>query len=554
MTGAKKKGTLSAIDGGKAKGESWGYPLAGDDWEQLLLWKHRPDGGKTLQSSLANVAAILRHAPSWAGCVGFNEAHGEIEFTAPPPFVDHEGPWRPREISDADEAMAAIWLEREWHLRAPTRTLHEALVAVATARSFNPITTYLSGLRWDGVRRLDTWLVTYCQAKDTAYVRGIGAAWMRQAVARAFEPGCPFYAALIFEGYQGRGKSSAFAILAGEHFLDDVVDLHSRDAAAQIRRAWIVEMAELSALRRSELEQTKAFLTRRTDRQRLAFRRNVTEMARRCVFAGSTNTTEYLHDATGNRRFWPVWVEAINLDALARDRDQLWAEAVASWRKGAGTNLPPELWEDAAEEQAERVESDPWEERTREHLKGLRETTITAALVSGTGIGLKLEQVTERESKRMGRILRACGWWPRQVRDSEDKGKRRTVFEPRSLSLVSCVSSPKSDPSEGVTEAEKTPLSVVSGVQSEFEAGAQNVGGAVNENSPVSQTTTDTTDTTDNSQNKASRAVTRSFGEERRRSDTSDKGAWERIYQEALASGQTEAGARAIADFEVGDG
>lgn len=439
MAGAKK---FKVIEGEGRRG----YPTNGDSWEEALLWRTSvgKDGSinRTLQPGLSNVYAILRNCPEWAGAVVFNDARGEIELVAPPPFVSAER-WRPQKTSDAIEVQTAIWLERTWHLRATPQQVNAAFQAIAASRKINPVVAYLESVRWDGVPRLDTWLTRYCGAEDKAYTRGVGAAWLRQGVARAMEPGCPFYGALILEGLQGRGKSTVFSILGGEYFTDDVADLHNKDAVAQVRRSWIVEFPELSAMRRSDIEATKAFLTRRTDQTRLAYARNPEAMARRCIFGGSTNSDAYLPDTTGNRRFWPVKVGGIDLAALAADRDQLWAEAVASWRAGAPANLPPELWAAAAEEQEERATDDVWEGAVARYIQTKSSTTAEDVLVDA--VGLKLEMIGNRERIRVGDVLRGLGWGRRLVRTVEGGKKgRRWVFEP--LSPVTDLESPSPTP------------------------------------------------------------------------------------------------------------
>lgn len=418
---------FKVVDGGNP------YPTNGDEWEENLIWKTSVsrigETVKTLTSGLANVYAILRNAPEWDGIIVYNDARGEVQLVAPPPFVDTEpGAWVPERLSLALRAKIVIWLERKWRLKVTTKMVGEAIEAIARSRVVNPVRDYLQGVKWDGVPRLNTWLVRYCGAEDTAYTRGVGAAWLRQGVARAFKPGSPFYGMLVLEGWQGKGKSTVFSILGGDYFTDDIVDLHNKDAVAQVRRSWVVELPELSAMRRSDLEATKAFLTRRTDNQRLAYREDPEAMARRCIFGGSTNRDAWLVDTTGNRRFWPVEIPSgatIDLEWLARDRDQLWAEARASWEAGEPANLPPELWGDAADEQSKRVMDDVWDATVANYLANRKQVTAVDVLIDA--IGLKLEQIGHRERIRVGEVLRRQGWLRRQDRSGQ---VRKWVFEP----------------------------------------------------------------------------------------------------------------------------
>jgi putative DNA primase/helicase len=188
---------------------------------------------------------------------------------------------------------------------------------------------------------------------------------MISAVARIMRPGAKVDHMLILEGPQGAKKSSALKVLAGEPwFTGELAEIGSKDAAQQMRGIWIIEIAELDAISRAEVSRIKAFLTRTTDRYRPPYERYVIEVPRQCVFAGSVNPDTYLRDETGNRRFWPLRCGSIDLNALRRDRDQLWAEAVARYREGAIWWLDePELIASAKAEQDQRYQADAWDSR-----------------------------------------------------------------------------------------------------------------------------------------------------------------------------------------------
>jgi len=395
-------------------------PPAAEDWRSVLVTRRGE-----VTSDLANVLAILEHDDAWRGRLRYNEARQQIE--------DGGRLW-----GDTDDTDAAVWLQRTWRLRARPEAVCQAVQAIASRHRHNPLADWLRGLRWDGVARLDTWLTRYAGAQDTSLARAIGAAWLRCAVARAICPGIKADAALVLEGAQGAGKSSIFSILGGEYFTDDVPALDSKDAALAVARAWIVELPELSAVARSLVEHTKAFVSRQTDRVRPPYGRALVEWPRRCVFGGTTNRSDYLRDETGNRRFWPVTVGATDLDALRADREQLLAEAVASWQVGGALALPPELWGAAAEEQAARVEVDPWEERVVSYLRGRAEVTCVEVLTSGLGLGLDLEKVGQREQNRVARVLVALGWLRCQVRR---EGRRVWVYRPPDPSPLDPVTS-----------------------------------------------------------------------------------------------------------------
>jgi predicted P-loop ATPase len=213
------------------------------------------------------------------------------------------------------------------------------------------------------VQRIDTWLSAYLGAEGTEYARAVGSRWLISAVARILRPGAKADCCLILEGQQGIRKSTALRTLAGEFFTDELADLGSKDAAMQTRGVWIIELSELDNLSHSEVARIKAFMSRTTDRFRPPYGMRLVESPRQCVFAGTVNHSTYLRDETGGRRFWPITCGRIDVEALVRDRDQLWAEAKARFDAGGVWWLDSEeLVRMASDEQTERYEGDPWEE------------------------------------------------------------------------------------------------------------------------------------------------------------------------------------------------
>ncbi len=230
---------------------------------------------------------------------------------------------------------AAEWLQRR-ELNVTPMTVGRSAGAVAREITVHPVRDHLGAITWDGVPRIEAWACRYLGAEDTAFNRSVGGLWLISAVARIFRPGVKADHMLVLEGPQGARKSTALKILAGEDwFTDELPDLGSKDAAMHMQGVWIIEIAEIDAIGKAEVSRIKAFLTRTTDRFRPPFGCYTIDVPRQCVFAGTVNPDTYLRDETGNRQFWPVRRGTIDIDALARDRDQLWAEAVARFRTGA---------------------------------------------------------------------------------------------------------------------------------------------------------------------------------------------------------------------------
>lgn len=297
---------------------------------------------------------------------------------------------------------------------------------------FDPVRDYLDGLRWDGIKRLDTWLIRYCRAKDTPLNKAIGRKMLVAGVRRVREPGCKFDYIIVLEGKQGVGKSTLLKVLAGEENFSDneILGLHKKEQQEAIQGVWIYEVAELEGLLKSEVTKIKLFATKTVDGARPAYGRSRVDRPRRCIFVATTNEDTYLRDTTGNRRFWPVDVGTIDLVGVKRDRDQLWAEAAAAEVSGEGLVIPQELWGDVAVQQEARMELDPWEDTLLPVLARLidRGKPIEGSFSEGADpngdpewrvstdhlltnvLGLPKERQHNNHTKRLAGIMRGLGW------------------------------------------------------------------------------------------------------------------------------------------------
>ena len=312
-----------------------------------------------------------------------------------------------------DAAVERLWLliDERFGFLAPKEFFWVVVGDAARRNLFHPVKDYLDNLKWDGKPRLDQWLITYANAKDTAYVRAVSAIPLIAAVRRVREPGCKFDEMLILEGAQGIDKSRALETLAirSEWFSDDLpLNADGKRVIEQTRGRWIVEAAELSGMRKADIEHLKAALSRQADRARLAFARQTTEKRREFIVVGTTNNDRYLKDLSGNRRFWPVAVEGFDIERLRRDRDQLWAEAAAREAGGESIRLDSRLWRDAAQEQNERTVDDPWIDIIAKLLGDLEGKLLAAD--AWTLVGITNGQQTQDHNNRLGMAMRQLGW------------------------------------------------------------------------------------------------------------------------------------------------
>lgn len=369
---------------------------------------------------IANAIALLRSASEWRGVLAYDSFTRRTMALAAPPWEARSNyryearPWASR-----DDVFSAEWLQHQG-VALSVQTVAEAVEAVAQDNTYHPVQDYLDGLAWDNYERLNEWVPTYLGTPNTEYARAVGERMLIGAVARIYEPGVKLDTMVVLEGRQGAGKSSAIKVLSQPWFSDELADLGSKDAAMQLRGTWMVELGELDAMSRSEAEAIKAFLSRSTDRYRPPYGRRVEEVPRSCVLVGSTNSSTYLKDETGARRFWPLATRRIDLDALARDRDQLWAEARRKYRRGKAWWLDSrELNAEAADEQAGRYQQDPWAERIAKYTAPLN--SVSVAEVLAHAIEKPTGQWTQADCNRVSRVLRSLDWCRRQVRTGDNR-------------------------------------------------------------------------------------------------------------------------------------
>jgi predicted P-loop ATPase len=259
--------------------------------------------------------------------------------------------------------------------------LADALKNECLDHAFDPVRDYLDSLQWDGVSRVDNWLTRYCRAADTPLNRAFGRKVLIAAVRRVRQPGCKFDFILVLEGDQGIGKSTLLRILTSEENFSDneILGLEKREQQEAVQGVWIYEIGELEGMRKADVTHTKLFASKTHDSARPAWGRSRVDRPRRCILIATTNDDTYLRDTTGNRRFWPVKVSRIDLDAVARDRDQIWAEAAVLEAQGEALAIGEEHWSAAAVQQKARRDHDPWEDLIATRLANTQKTYASHA-------------------------------------------------------------------------------------------------------------------------------------------------------------------------------
>jgi predicted P-loop ATPase len=312
-----------------------------------------------------------------------------------------------------DDALEVrLWLNTLTYFKfLPTREFFSTvLVDEAHSNTYHPVREYLNGLVWDATPRLDRWLIASAGAADTPFIQAVSAIVLIAAVRRVRQPGCKFDEILVLESPQGWNKSMMIEVLCpdatwfGNSFR---LTLSEKELIEQTAGKWLIEVPELSGMSGAEVEHLKALLSRGTDSSRLAYGRHRVDRPRQFIIVGTTNDTEYLRDMTGNRRFWPVQVQQVDLEAIRRDRDQLWAEAAAREAAAESIRLPEHLWQAAADEQEQRRVNDPWEDELKVWLAG---KTRESRREIFTWLGKDPAKATKLDGMRLRQVMERLGW------------------------------------------------------------------------------------------------------------------------------------------------
>jgi putative DNA primase/helicase len=338
------------------------------------LWLDELDLTKKglIKPSLANISLVLENDPQLKGAIAYNDFREELVRKAGTPWCECKNPVNGEPWRNEDDVQVKKFLEVNYKLSPQIARFTDAVSIAGYNNRFHPIKDYLESLKWDEKPRLDSLLTRYLGVVDNDYTSAVSRKILCAAVARIFEPGVKFDFVLILEGKQGKGKSTFIKTLGRHWFGDNISSFKGKDAVEGMQGVWIMELSELQAFGKAEIEHVKSFISRAEDRMRPAYARRVETFKRRCIFIGTTNDTEYLKDETGNRRFWPVQceIEKINISALEKEVDQLWAEAVAVWQKGEKLYLDKTEQEVIAqEEQSSRYADDVWKERIEHWLE-----------------------------------------------------------------------------------------------------------------------------------------------------------------------------------------
>lgn len=330
---------------------------ANEEWGETLEINSKGE----FKATIPNVEIILRNDPNLKGKLAFNEFTKQIECLGSTPWHKANAT---RQWEDGDDSSLRSYIEKVYGIHHSGKT-KDAIISVSIQNSYHPVRDYLKRLTWDGVPRIEQLFIKYLGVENTEVNRVATRKALTAAVARIMKPGCKFDYMLTLFGPQGVGKSALLKKLGGAWFSDSLISVTGKEAYEALQGVWLMEMAELAATRKAEVEAIKHFISKQTDRFRVAYGHYTQDFARQCIFIGTTNKVDFLRDETGGRRFWPMTVNPDNVEVkwsriTKQEIDQIWAEAKHFYDKGEDLYLEPELEKEMQDIQSKHTEESPY--------------------------------------------------------------------------------------------------------------------------------------------------------------------------------------------------
>lgn len=413
-----------------------------------LIWKKFPtklSDGKKMPNMLHNILVFMRHKSHYRELFRYDRFAGRLLLYKEPFYHGFtKEPFKIREINNTDISYIKAKMEVE-DLSPSEGNVFNAINTVAHENWINPPYDYFNDLKWDGIERLRSWLVTYLGADgDNDYLSAVGMCWLIAAIARIFNPGSKAENMLVLEGAQGLLKSTALKTLASigngydeeSYFCDTLTfsRIQEKDTVLITKGKLIIEFAELANLGKREVEEVKTWMSITHDEIRRPYDRNTEKFPRQFILAGSTNELQWLKDQTGNRRFWPVRCTKIDIKALKRDREQIWAEAVHLFKSGTDwwidknspVNAKVEL------EQNMRLLGDIWQNPIEDFVSYKNFVTINDILLH---FKIDIAHMGDKDyQNRVGKILRSIGFepstnWDKSTKKNIRGWKRKKAIE-----------------------------------------------------------------------------------------------------------------------------
>ena len=360
-----------------------------------------------------NFLNIFENDPKIYNMVRYDEFSGIVSRLKNGKWV----PW-----TDSDDSDLMCYIEKEYKIYHSDK-YYKAFDKFIKDRAENPLKELIEREPWDGVPRLDRFLIDIFHCDDEKYTEEVSRMIFYGGISRLYDPGCKFDYMPIFIGAQGTYKSTLVKWLAlEEKYFREISTIEGKDAMEILEGAWICEFAELLAMVRTrEVEAMKGYISRTTDTFRRSYDRRVSHVPRSCIFIGTTNEEEFLVDKTGNRRYLPIKIRTKMGEFCGKEEEiknyilACWREALYLYNHGETyLSLPLDVYEIAIRKQEGAVEDDPKVGLIREYLDNQEVGYKVCCLELFTKCLNGIKKNYDRSASRdIGRILNNIPGWER---------------------------------------------------------------------------------------------------------------------------------------------
>lgn len=398
------------------------YPDGQPQRSCIVAWKNMglaTDSKDVPFATLSNTSLILREHEKFKGKIWWDNFCERIYHSIDSPV--------PKEWNDIDSTRVTAFIQQSLSLpKINLKTVQEAIAHAAHENEINSVQDWLNSLQWDGVPRLQAWVGDCLGVELNPYSMAVSRNWVISMVARAFVPGIQVDTMPVLEGMQGEGKSSALEIIGGRWFAAVGTAFGSQEFIQTIQGKWLIEIPDMSGFSRRDHSNVISTITTRTDRYRMKYGRFDQDHPRKCVFAATSETDDYLPEMRGFRRYWPLRCKGIDLNALRMQREQIFAEAVKAYKSGAPFHQMPV--EDTSHEQRARNTEDLWTEDVLSYCesRGLAGQAVHAAkILTDSAIQMRHSELDHQSKLRVTNILKAYGWVPKTIENIRQYVKPR---------------------------------------------------------------------------------------------------------------------------------
>ena len=327
--------------------------------------------GVAKTKSIFNAQLIIEHDENLKNLIAYDEFSEQLVKTrASETLKITKGYW-----NDSDDSMTRAYIERAYNLLFSKEIISDAVVGSSKNHTVNPVKTRIESVKWDKKPRVASYFIDYLGAEDSEYTRAVTKAWLVGAVGRVYRPGIKFELVPIIEGKQGLGKSTVARNLFPDVFNDSIDGLGmNKDDYQSLNGSWIVEIAELSAMKKTNIDKMKNFISAQSDTYRNSYGRYSMPHPRKCVFIGSTNQRDFLKDSTGERRFFPIHcgINKATKQVWKVDDDeilQLLAEAKEMFDNDEPLYLDKQMMKIAKKYQSDAQTIDPMKDAIQDFLE-----------------------------------------------------------------------------------------------------------------------------------------------------------------------------------------